>query len=147
SNDLAGSASPGGQFEGGDLKGLEASMRDGYFDALNIKAIWVSPWQTQPDGVFPAADNVHQVSGYHGYWPIKAREVDRRFGGNAALTSMVLEAHRHGIRIVMDLAINQVHQEHEYFVDPGKASWFRAATGKTSGPGCICGSSPECGWD
>jgi glycosidase len=90
---------------------------------------------------------VHQVSGYHGYWPVKAREVDPRFGGNDALTAMVQEAHRHGIRIVMDLAINQVHQEHEYFQDPAKAAWFRPATGKTSGPGCLCGSSNDCGWD
>jgi glycosidase len=146
-NNSAGAASPAGNFHGGDLQGLKASINEGYFDALAIKAIWVSPWQTQPQDVFPAADGVHTVSGYHGYWPVKAREVDARFGGNDALHAMVSEAHRHGIRIVMDLAINQVHQEHEYFQDPAKAAWFRPATGKTQGPGCLCGSSQDCDWN
>ncbi|MBL8949143.1 MAG: hypothetical protein JNK82_00100 [Myxococcaceae bacterium] len=125
------------RFEGGDLVGLEAAIREGYFDALHVKAIWVSPWQTQPTRVFPDGSNT--VSGYHGYWPVKAREVDPRFGGNGALKTMVQEAHRHGIRIVMDAVLNHVHEDHEYFVDPAKRSWFRT--------GCNCGSSAACGWD
>jgi len=135
SNDRPGTATA--RFEGGDLQGVEAAIREGYFDALHVKAIWLSPWQTQPQGVYPDGSNT--VSGYHGYWPIKAREVDPRFGGEAALRSMVQEAHRHGIRIVMDAVLNHVHEDHEYFVDQAKKSWFRT--------GCLCGSSPECGWD
>jgi glycosidase len=136
SNDMPGSATAG--FRGGDLQGVEAAIKEGYFDALNVKAIWVSPWQTQPNKVY-SDDGTHTISGYHGYWPVKAREVDARFGGAAALKSMVQEAHRHGIRIVMDAVINHVHADHEYFMDPAKKSWFRT--------GCICGSSPACGWD
>jgi glycosidase len=52
---------------------------------------------------------------------------------------MVKEAHRHGIRIVMDAVLNHVHSDHEYFADPAKSAWFRT--------GCMCGSSPACGWD
>ncbi len=135
SNDRPGTATA--RFEGGDLQGVEAAIREGYFDALSVKAIWLSPWQTQPTRVFPDGSNT--VSGYHGYWPVKAREVDARFGGDAALRSLVKEAHRHGIRIVMDAVLNHVHEDHEYFADAAKKSWFRT--------GCLCGSSPECGWD
>lgn len=135
SNDQPGAANA--RFEGGDLQGVEQAIREGYFDALNVKAIWLSPWQTQPQRIF--SDGNHTVSGYHGYWPVKARQVDPRFGGDAALKSMVREAHRHGIRIVMDAVLNHVHSDHEYFADPAKADWFRT--------GCNCGSSQACGWD
>lgn len=137
SNDNPGAASAAARFQGGDLQGVEQAIREGYFDALNVKAIWLSPWQTQPTRIF--SDGNHTVSGYHGYWPVKAREVDPRYGGNAALKSMVREAHKHGIRIVMDAVLNHVHSDHEYFLDPTKADWFRT--------GCTCGSSNECGWD
>ncbi|MBK7864089.1 MAG: hypothetical protein IPJ65_36920 [Archangiaceae bacterium] len=135
-NDAPGAATAG--FRGGDLQGVEAAIREGYFDALHIKAIWLAPWQTQPTRIF-SDDGVHSISGYHGYWPVKARQVDPRFGGDAALKSMVREAHRHGIRIVMDAVLNHVHADHEYFQDPAKKSWFRT--------GCNCGSSDACGWD
>jgi glycosidase len=37
----------------------------------------------------------------------------------------------------MDAVLNHVHDQHEYFQDPQKRSWFRT--------GCICGS-PGCDW-
>jgi glycosidase len=120
------------------IQGVEQAIREGYFDRLDIRAIWLTPWQTQPAGSFPDQSGQYQVKGYHGYWPIKAREVDPRLGGAEALHSMVEEAHRHGIRIIMDAVVNHVHEEHEYYTDPDKAHWFRTD--------CVCGS-PGCGWD
>ena len=125
-------------FQGGDLQGVEQAIREGYFDRLGIRAIWLTPWQTQPAGSFPDQSGQYQVKGYHGYWPIKAREVDPRLGGAEALHSMVEEAHRRGIRIIMDTVVNHVHEEHDYYVDPDKAAWFRTD--------CVCGSQ-NCGWD
>lgn len=122
-------------FQGGDLKGVEQAIREGYFQKLGIKAIWLTPWQTQPQNAFPSDDGP-LVTGYHGYWPVKAREVDPRLGGNEALRSLVAEAHRNGIRIIMDAVLNHVHSEHEYFLDPAKKDWFRT--------GCLCS---HCGWD
>ncbi|MBI5548147.1 MAG: hypothetical protein HY901_30065 [Deltaproteobacteria bacterium] len=125
-------------FKGGDLQGLQRSIQEGYFDKLGIKSIWITPWQTQPSGTYPDDSGQHQTLGYHGYWPVKAREVDPRFGGGAALASMVKEAHKHGIRIVMDSVLNHVSIEHEYYQDPVKRGWFRT--------GCNCGQG-GCGWD
>ena len=138
SNDVPGTGTGNAAFRGGDLQGVLQALKEGYFDALSVKAIWLSPWQTQPSRSH-VDDGVHAVSGYHGYWPVKAREVDARFGGEAALKAVVQEAHRHGIRVVMDAVLNHVHADHEYFQDPAKKKWFRT--------GCLCGSSPECGWD
>ncbi|HEY3448154.1 MAG TPA: alpha-amylase family glycosyl hydrolase [Myxococcales bacterium] len=125
-------------FQGGDLQGVQKSIEEGYFEKLGIKSIWITPWQTQPTKSYVADDGVHQVTGYHGYWPVKARAVDTRYGGEAALANMVRAAHQHGIRIVMDTVLNHVSIEHEYFADPAKAGWFRT--------GCNCGT-PGCGWD
>ncbi len=124
-----------GDFQGGDLEGVRQKIADGTLDKLGVRAIWMTPFQQNPAGAYFASDNFHQVTGYHGYWPIKAREVDARIGGNAALHALVKEAHSHGIRILMDYVVNHVHEEHEYYKqNPG---WFRT--------GCVCGTS-NCDW-
>ncbi|MCH9686776.1 MAG: hypothetical protein K0V04_35410 [Deltaproteobacteria bacterium] len=124
-----------GDFFGGDLEGLRLSIEQGELDALGVRAIWLTPWQTNPAGGYAAADGVHTVTGYHGYWPIRAREVDPRLGGEAALRAVVQEAHAHGIRILQDYVINHVHEEHEYVAE--HPDWFRT--------NCVCGTN-DCGW-
>ncbi|AKT42735.1 alpha-amylase family glycosyl hydrolase [Chondromyces crocatus] len=128
-------ADPRGDWMGGDLIGLTRSIAEGKLDALGIRAIWLTPFQTNPDGAFMAADGVHYVTGYHGYWPISAREVDPRLGGAQALHDLVRTAHAHGIRILQDYVINHVHAEHEYVTS--HPEWFRE--------GCICGTD-GCDW-
>jgi hypothetical protein len=124
-------------FVGGDLEGVTQKIESGYFDNLAVRALWLTPFYTQPDGAFPDQGGKHQVAGYHGYWPVKARAVDPRLGGAAALHRMVEAAHRHGIRILMDAVLNHVHEQHEYFTDAKKRDWFRT--------GCICGTT-GCDW-
>ncbi|MGC4117047.1 MAG: alpha-amylase family glycosyl hydrolase [Myxococcales bacterium] len=129
------------QFRGGDLQGVQKAIEEGYFDQMGIKSIWITPWQTQPTKSYVADDGVHQVTGYHGYWPVKARAVDPRYGGEAGLANMVKAAHKKGIRIVMDAVLNHVSIEHEYYTDPAKAGWFRT--------GCNCNTNKDdpCNWD
>jgi glycosidase len=122
-------------FQGGDLEGVRASIADGTFDKLGVRALWLSPFHTNPGGSYLADDGVHQVTGYHGYWPVRAREVEPRIGGAAALHALVDEAHAHGIRVLQDFVINHVHQDHEYF--KAHPDWFRT--------GCICGQN-GCDW-
>ncbi|MEM7157612.1 MAG: alpha-amylase family glycosyl hydrolase [Myxococcota bacterium] len=129
-----GADGPGDWF-GGDLEGLRLSIAEGELDALGVRAIWLTPWQTNPVGGYAAADGIHTVTGYHGYWPTRAREVDPRLGGEEALRALVDEAHAHGIRILQDYVINHVHEEHEYVAE--HPDWFRT--------GCVCGGD-GCGW-
>ena len=128
-------AAPLGDFMGGDLEGLTQSIAEGKLDALGVRAIWLTPFQTNPAGGYPASDGVHQVTGYHGYWPIKAREVDPRLGGEDALRDLVTTAHAHGIRILQDYVVNHVHEAHEYVA--AHPDWFRT--------GCVCGTA-NCDW-
>jgi neopullulanase len=136
-NDAAPTAGvdPRADWKGGDLEGVRAAIADGTFDNLGVRALWLSPFNTNPQGAFLADDGVHNVVGYHGYWPIKAREVDARLGGAAALKALVAEAHAHGIRILSDFVVNHVHQQHEYVTQ--HADWFRS--------GCVCGGN-NCDW-
>ena len=122
-------------FKGGDLQGLKARIDDGTLDKLGVRALWLSPFHTNPAGSYPADGGVANVMGYHGYWPTKAREVDPRIGGRAALEAMVESAHAHGIRVLQDFVVNHIHREHEYFTQ--HPDWFRT--------GCVCGTG-GCDW-
>jgi glycosidase len=128
-------ADPRGDWQGGDLQGLRAAIADGTLDKLGVRAIWLTPFQTNPEEAFLASDGKHKVTGYHGYWPIRAREVDPRLGGADALKAMVREAHQHGIRVLQDYVVNHVHEQHEHFV--AHPEWFRT--------GCVCGTD-NCDW-
>ena len=124
-------------FTGGDLAGVTQEIEAGYFDGLGVRALWLTPFYTQPDTSHKDQGGKHDVAGYHGYWPVRARQVDPRLGGKAALHRLVEAAHRHGIRVLMDAVLNHVHEGHEYFTDATKRDWFRT--------GCICGTA-GCDW-
>ncbi|MCA9674284.1 MAG: glycosyl hydrolase [Myxococcales bacterium] len=120
-------------YHGGDLRGVTQAIEDGTFDDLGVRALWLSPFVENMQGI--ESENGHGVTGYHGYWPVKARAVDPRLGTPADLDAMVTAAHAHGIRILMDFVINHVHEDHEYVT--AHPDWFRT--------GCECGQ-PGCDW-
>lgn len=126
---------PRADYQGGDFQGLRARIADGTLDRLGVRAIWLAPVNRNPDGAFLASNGRNRVMGYHGYWPTRAREVDPRLGGAAALRELIAEAHRHGIRVLQDFVVNHVHREHEYF--RAHPEWFRT--------GCVCGTD-GCDW-
>jgi neopullulanase len=121
-------------WHGGDLEGAKKVLESGYFEKLGVRTIWLSPLNRQTNN-WHTGDGDQIYSAYHGYWPVKAREVEPRFGGDAALRAFVAEAHKRGIRVLLDLINNQVHKDHEYV--QASSSWFRTA--------CQCGA-PGCGW-
>lgn len=128
------SVDPRAQFQGGDLDGMRQLIASGYLDQLGVGAIWLSPFNVNPIGAFAGSGN-HDVTGYHGYWPIRGREVDSRLGGATALRALVKEAHAHGIRVLQDFVLNHVHEQHEYV--QAHPDWFRTA--------CVCGTN-GCDW-
>jgi glycosidase len=128
-------ADPRGDWYGGDLDGLADEIEAGTLDDLGVRAIWLTPFQTNPEAAYLASDGKHHVTGYHGYWPVRAREVDPRLGGEAALRRVVRAAHAHGIRVLQDYVVNHVHEQHEYVA--AHPDWFRT--------GCVCGTQ-DCDW-
>ncbi len=132
-------ASAGADYEGGDLQGLRDTIEAGYFESIGVNTLWVTPWHEGPPNAHLAADDFHRVTGYHGYWPTDPFVVDVRFGGEEALHQMIEAAHRHGIRVLMDLVANHVHEDHPYVAD--HPEWFN----QLDDGGCVCGT-PECDW-
>jgi alpha-amylase len=108
SNDLAlGRARDGAvlrSFQGGDLAGLLRKLEEGYFDALGVDAIWITPFVEQIHG--SVDEGTGRTYGYHGYWTRDWTAVDPALGTEDDLRALVDAAHRRGIRVLMDAVIN-----------------------------------------
>jgi len=84
----------------GDLQGLLTKLD--HVDTLGAEAVWLSP-------IFPSpwADAGYDISDFRG--------VDPRLGTLEHFDRLVEEAHRRGIRIVLDWPINHTSDQHRWF--------------------------------
>ncbi|XXF81332.1 alpha-amylase family glycosyl hydrolase [Myxococcaceae bacterium GXIMD 01537] len=130
---------PIANYQGGDFAGITQALEEGYFDALGVKSLWLSPVDRNPDGRFSGTFDKF-YTGFHGYWPSEPRATQPRFGSIAELRALTDAAHRRGIRVLADLVLNHVHEDHPYFRDHGQDGWFNQANS------CVCGSN-NCGWE
>jgi alpha-glucosidase len=96
----------------GDLPGVRTRLP--YLRDLGVDALWITPFYPSP-----MADGGYDVADY--------RDVDPLFGSLADFDGLVADAHRLGLRVVIDLVPNHSSDQHP---------WFRAAL--AAGPG-----SPE----
>lgn len=138
---LAPPASPGDR-AGGTLDGVRRLVEAGYFEHLGVTTLWLSPVYRNPEGRLIGRDG-HVYEAYHGYWPTAPREVEPKLGGEAQLDALVAAAHARGLRIVLDVVPNHVHESHPWYRAHGRSAggtWFN------DGPDtCVCGG-PGCGW-
>ena len=103
-------------YMGGDFQGLLDKLNDAYFDSLGITTLWLSPVYENTDSAFREFPKPHRwFSGYHGYWPVRAREVESEFGSMEKLKEIVNEAHRHNVKVLLDIVAHHVHRDHPYF--------------------------------
>jgi glycosidase len=87
-------SSGGGRFQGGTLRGLASKL--GYLQGLGVTTLWVGPvWKQR----------THWDS-YHGYAIQDYLEIDPRFGDRQDLVDLVTQAHRQGIRVLLDIVFN-----------------------------------------
>ncbi len=91
----------------GDLDGVTAHLD--YLDALGIDAIWLNPINPSP-----LDDWGYDVSDYCGIHP--------DLGDLAAFDRLVAEAHRRGIRVIVDLVPNHTSNQHPWFVESRSSS-------------------------
>lgn len=87
----------------GDLKGVIQRL-DYLSDTLGVDAIWISP-------VYPSPmhDFGYDVSNYTDIHPM--------FGTLADFDRLVIEAHRRGLKVLMDLVPNHTSDEHPWFLE------------------------------
>jgi glycosidase len=110
-------------YQGGDFKGISNKIDDGYFDSLGINILWISPVNDNPDVAFREYPPPHRwYSGYHGYWPISEKRVEEKFGAMRDLKELVVKAHKHKIKVLLDFVAHHVHIDHPFYKEhPG---WF-----------------------
>ncbi|MEQ6896348.1 alpha-amylase family glycosyl hydrolase [Microbacterium sp. KR10-403] len=84
----------------GDLPGITAHLAD--LADLGIDAVWLSPFMTSPQ-----KDAGYDVADYC--------DVDPLFGTLDDFDAMLSEAHRNGIRLIVDLVPNHSSDQHVWF--------------------------------
>jgi glycosidase len=97
---------PGG-WHGGDLKGLTQQLDE--LKDLGITALWINPVQMQQKRGMPAqAQGVPSFTheGFHGYWMHDFEAMEPHFGTEADLKNLVDEAHKRGIKVLLDVVVN-----------------------------------------
>ncbi|WP_338766341.1 alpha-amylase family glycosyl hydrolase [Massilia sp. METH4] len=128
SNDLAygrkADAAPLRGYMGGDLKGLTAKVKEGYFDSLGVNAIWLTPPVEQ---IHAGTDEGTGKSyGFHGYWARDFTAVDANLGTEQDFRDFVDAAHARGIRVLLDVVMN--HTGPVTDADPvWPADWVRTS--------------------
>jgi glycosidase len=91
-------------FCGGDWKGIQNKIEDGYLTGMGITAIWIS----QPVENITAVLNYSGTNStaYHGYWARDFKRPNLAFGTLADFTNMINAAHARNIKVVIDFAPN-----------------------------------------
>ncbi|QJP34175.1 alpha-amylase [Nonlabens sp. Ci31] len=107
---------PKANYMGGDLAGILAKIKEGYFEDLGINTVWLSPITQNPEGAYGLWPEPRtKFSGYHGYWPISNTKVDDRFGDEKILKEIIKEAHKRDMNVILDYVANHVHEEHPLY--------------------------------
>ena len=102
---------------GGDIEGIRQHLD--YFTQLGVTALWFTPVLENNS---PDSDN--GFSTYHGYATTNYYQVDPRFGTNEEYRALVDEAHRRGLKVVMDMIFNHCGDYHPWLKDMPSRDWF-----------------------
>ncbi len=103
-----------GGFYGGTLRGITAQLD--YLAELGVTCLWLSPIFRSPS--------------HHGYDATDYSQVEPRLGTEEDVVALLEEAHRRGLRVILDFVANHVSSQHPIFQaalsDPAsrEADWF-----------------------
>lgn len=107
----------------GDLKGLTAKLdylNDGDSTTntdLGVNALWLMPIMKSPS--------------YHGYDVTDYRTVNSEYGTNEDFAILIQEAHKRGIKVIIDLVMNHTSKQNPWFIQSAASStspyrnWYR----------------------
>jgi glycosidase len=130
-------------WQGGDWAGVTQKIQAGYFQSLGVNALWLSVPVDNSEST-GLGDDGQLYSGYHGYWPRDLTMTESRFGSQADLKALVTAAHQAGIKIILDYAMNHVHQDSPTYKAHTNDGWFNPLM--VNGQACVCGTA-ACPWD
>ncbi len=94
-----------GTWHGGDFSGITQKLD--YIKSLGANAIWVTPIVEQVHGfVGGGTEQSFPFYGYHGYWALDFTNIDKNLGTEEDFQRFVDEAHKRGIRVLVDVVMN-----------------------------------------
>ena len=129
----------------GDLNGIISKLD--YVKSLGVDAIWLSPVFKSPQD-----DNGYDISDY--------QDIDPLFGSLEDMKTLLNEANKRGLKILVDMVLNHTSDEHPWFIeaksgrDNPKHDWYVWRDGEPGTPpnemkSCFGGSAwewcEECG--
>lgn len=88
----------------GDLNGITAKLD--YLQNLGIEALWLMPINPSPS--------------YHKYDVTDYKAIHPDYGTMEDFKNLLAEAHKRGIRVVIDLVINHTSDQHPWFLEAKK---------------------------
>jgi alpha-glucosidase len=103
----------------GDLTGITSRLD--YLADLGVSALWLSPIYPSPDADF-------------GYDIADHTAIDPRYGTWSDFDILLEEAHRRGLRIILDAVLNHTSDQHPWFIqsrssrDNPKRDWYTWST-------------------
>jgi alpha-glucosidase len=84
----------------GNIPGIRSRLP--YLRDLGVDAVWITPWYRSP-----MADGGYDVEDY--------RDIDPLFGTLADAEALIEDAHRHDLRVIVDLVPNHTSDRHPWF--------------------------------
>lgn len=104
-------SNPNGR-HGGNIGGLQKHLD--YIDSLGVTAVWVCP----------VLENDMPGGSYHGYATTNYYRIDPRFGTNDEWKAFIAEAHKRGIKVVMDMIFNHSGSNHPWMKEMPSKDWY-----------------------
>lgn len=96
-----------GLYHGGDFAGVTAKLD--YLQDLGVNTIWLTPIVENIAGVTVTDEGKEDVpynAAYHGYWASDFTKLNPTLGTTEEFKTMISEAHKRGMRIMVDIVVN-----------------------------------------
>jgi len=97
-------------YHGGDLRGIREHL--GYLHDLGVNTLWLTPVWKNTD------------SDYHGYHCVDFYALDDRMGTMQEYQALVSDAHKLGMKVLIDYVANHTGPNHPWAGDPPTPAWF-----------------------
>lgn len=104
-------SNPSGR-HGGDIAGIRQHLD--YIRDLGMTAVWINP----------LLENNNQAYTYHGYAITDFYRVDPRYGSNSDYVQLVSDAHKQGLKVIMDMVFNHCGINHWFINDLPMNDWI-----------------------
>src|ERR1700690_3319077 len=97
-------------YHGGDLRGIREHL--GYLHELGVNTLWLTPVWKNTD------------SDYHGYHAVDFYAMDDHMGSLEEYQGLVADAHKIGMKVLIDYVANHTGPKHSWASDPPTPTWL-----------------------